>query len=77
MMIRVVRWYGYKKVWGCRVTGIGDYYEIMSCPNCGGFKSKSSHTYGSYKVYFNGDVLKLKCKACGHIQRFRIIRGGI
>ena len=52
-------------------------YELLACPKCGNAKSHNSHTYGSYKIYFNGNILKLKCKACCHIQRFRIINGGV
>jgi len=54
-----------------------NYFEILGCSECGGNKSHATHSYGSYRVYFNGDVLKLKCKTCTHVQKFRIIRGGV
>lgn len=52
-------------------------YALLPCPKCGGSKSKVSHTYGSYKVYHNNTRLKLRCKACRYIQRFRYIDGGV
>jgi len=52
-------------------------YTILGCSKCGGNKTGSTHSFGVYRAYFNGDVLKLKCKTCGWVKRFRIIRGGI
>jgi len=51
-------------------------YGIMGCIECGGNKKTTTHSYGAYRVYFNGDHLKLKCKTCGHTTKFMIIRGG-
>ena len=52
-------------------------YKILSCPSCGKGKTNKTHSFGSYRIYFNGNILKLKCRTCGYILRFRIIRGGI
>ena len=52
-------------------------YKIMGCVVCGGNKKSTTHSFGTYRVYFNGDILKLKCKTCNHVVKFRIIRGGV
>ena len=51
-------------------------FSLLPCPKCGAYKNPSAHTYGSYKVYYNDTVIKLRCKACGEVQKFRTIRGG-
>ena len=52
-------------------------YELLACPQCGYGKDYTVRSYGMYKVFFNGSVVKLKCRTCHHIQRFKIIGGGI
>ena len=52
-------------------------FSMLQCPGCYKYKPKTSHTYASYKVYANDSVIKLVCKSCKTVQRFRYIQGGI
>jgi len=53
--------------------------RILGCPNCSFGKSKTTHTYGSYRVYVSAatQVITLKCKTCKHEQKYKYIQGGI
>lgn len=52
-------------------------YRKLGCPKCSLNKDSSVRSYGSFIVYENDTTLKLKCKSCTHIMRFRYIRGGV
>jgi len=52
-------------------------YSIYGCIRCGKGKSGSTHTYGTYRVYHHGTVLKLVCKTCQYTEKFRYIDGGV
>lgn len=49
---------------------------ILGCPQCGAFKSRTTHSYGSYRAYLTNTTLVLRCKTCGFEQKYRYIQGG-
>ena len=50
-------------------------YSLLGCPRCGGRKDPNRRTYGMYKIkYNNDDKLKLKCRCCGFILYFTVIK---
>lgn len=51
--------------------------SIKGCDGCGHGKSNLTHTFGTYRVFEGGDILKLVCKTCKRVYKYRYIQGGI
>lgn len=51
--------------------------SIKGCDGCGYGKSNLTHTYGTYRVYEGDTLLKLVCKTCSKMYKYRYIEGGI
>ena len=51
-------------------------YTILGCPRCGDGKNNMVHSYGQYRVYKKGTNIKLVCKTCKYVIRYRYIEGG-
>jgi len=51
-------------------------YEIFRCPNCSLNKSANTRTCGLYRVYKNVFTIKIKCRMCGHVMRYKLVAGG-
>lgn len=50
--------------------------KILPCPRCGAGKTRSTHSFGVYRVYEVAQTLILRCKTCGFKQRYKYIKGG-
>jgi len=51
--------------------------SIKGCDRCSFGKGRDTHTFGTYRVYEGDNILKLVCKTCGNVYRYRYIEGGI
>ena len=52
-------------------------FELIGCAKCGHNKGRMTHSYGTYKVYKHDNIIRIRCKTCGYIVRFKIIDGGV
>lgn len=51
-------------------------YILLGCPRCGKGKTGMVHSFATYRVYEDDTNIKMVCKTCKYVFRFRYIRGG-